>query len=190
MEKDASLRRHIGPRLSILLGQHKRHEIDLAKSPVAHDTVVAISIVFLIIRTKKKIRKKKRKKVFKNWGWQAWDDVIAYTKCLIAVPIPPFWTPFTYEAVIMPDKKGSSEKLSKLYEQYTLCVSREITLWKDRLTLPPIGFYFELCQSSKAKYQNISTTHSLNVTSRSKYNRDCSEFCILSHNFQTRLFDE
>ena len=54
MEKHASLRRHIGPRLSILLGQHKRHEIDLAKSPVAHDTVIAISIVFLIIRTIKK----------------------------------------------------------------------------------------------------------------------------------------
>ena len=61
MEKDASLRRHIGPRLSILLGQHKRHEIDLAKSPVAHDTVVAISIVFLIIRTKKKSKEKKKK---------------------------------------------------------------------------------------------------------------------------------
>ena len=174
MEKDASLRRHIRPRLSILLGQHKRHEIDLAKSPVAHDTVVAISIVFLIIRTKKKSKEKKKKKSVQKLGRQAWDDVIAYTKCLIAVPIPPFWTPFTYEAVIMPDKKGSSEKLSKLYEQYTLCVSREITPWKDRLTLPPIGFYFELCQSSKAKYQNISTTHSLNVTSRSKYNRDCS----------------
>ena len=41
--------------------------------------------------------------------------MIAYTKCLIAVPIPPFWTPFTYDAAIIPDKKGSSEKLSKLY---------------------------------------------------------------------------
>ena len=66
VEKDASLRRHIRPRLSILLGQHKRHEIDLAKSPVAHDTVVAISIVFLIIRTIIiKNRKKKRKSVQK-----------------------------------------------------------------------------------------------------------------------------
>ena len=92
----------------MLLSQHKWHEIDFAKSPGAQDTVVAMSIVFLIVRTK--VERKGGQKS----GWQAWA-VIAYTKCLIVVPIPPFWIPFTNEAAIMPDKKGSSEKLSKLY---------------------------------------------------------------------------
>ena len=50
MEKNASLRRHIRPRLSMLLGQHKRHEIDFAKSSGAQNTVVAVSIIFLIVR--------------------------------------------------------------------------------------------------------------------------------------------
>ena len=99
----------------MFLGQHERHEIDFAKSSGAQDTVVAMSIIFLIVRAKIK-----REKV-SNLGWQAWA-VIAYTKCLIVVPIPPFWTPFTNEAAIMPDKKGSSEKHSKLY-MYTF-VSR------------------------------------------------------------------
>ena len=89
----------------MLLGQHKRHEIDFAKSPGAEDTIVAMSIVFLIVRAKIKS--------------QSWDGklglLFAYTKCLIVVPIPPFWIPFTKEAAIMPDKKGSSEKHSKLY---------------------------------------------------------------------------
>lgn len=39
---------------------------------------------------------------------------LAYTKCLMVVPIPPAWTPLTYAAAIIPDKYGSSEKLSKL----------------------------------------------------------------------------
>jgi hypothetical protein len=52
MESIASLRRHERPRLSMFLGQHKRHEVDFAKSPVAQDTVVAMTIVFLIIRAK------------------------------------------------------------------------------------------------------------------------------------------
>jgi hypothetical protein len=38
-------------RSSMFLGQHKRHEVDFAKSPGAQDTVVSISTVFLIIRT-------------------------------------------------------------------------------------------------------------------------------------------
>ena len=63
-----------------------------------------MSIVFLVVRAKKRRS---------DLGWQAF--VVTYTKCLIVVPIPPFWIPFTNEAAIMPDKKGSSEKLSKLY---------------------------------------------------------------------------
>ena len=99
-----NLRRHIRPRFSMLLGQHKRHEIDFAKSPSAHDTIVAMSIVFFIVRARKE-----------SQGWDGKPgDVIAHTKCLIVVPIPPFWTPFTNDAAIMPDKNGSSEKHSKL----------------------------------------------------------------------------
>lgn len=48
----ASLRSHKRPRLSMFLGQHKRHEVDFAKSPVGQDTVVAFSTVFLIIRAR------------------------------------------------------------------------------------------------------------------------------------------
>ena len=48
----ASLRSHKRPRSSMFLGQHKRHEVDFAKSPVAQDAVVSFSTVLLIIRTK------------------------------------------------------------------------------------------------------------------------------------------
>ena len=66
--------------------------------------------------------------------WQSWG-CIAYTKCLIAVPIPPFWTPFTYAAAIIPERKGSSEKLSKLY--FHALISRSTSLMKfDSLALP------------------------------------------------------
>ena len=64
-----------------------------------------------------------------NWG------CIAYTKCLIAVPIPPFCTPFTYDAAIMPERNGSSEKLSKLYI-YALVGRVPSTLKIDSLALP------------------------------------------------------
>ena len=74
----------------MFLGQHKWHEIDFAKSSGAHDTVVAMPIVFLIVRAKIEKKKKRESKL----GWQARAD-IAHTKCLIVVPIPPFWTPFT-----------------------------------------------------------------------------------------------
>ena len=40
-----------------------------------------------------------------------------YTKCLIVVPIPPLCTPLTYAAAMIPDKNGSSEKLSKLFDR-------------------------------------------------------------------------
>ena len=55
--KHASLRSHIRPRLSVFLSQHKRHEVDFAEGPSAHDTVVAMSIFFLIVRAKSKKRK-------------------------------------------------------------------------------------------------------------------------------------
>jgi hypothetical protein len=106
--KHAGLRSHKRPRSSMFLGQHKRHEVDFAKSPGAQDTVVSFSTVFLIIRT----GKSKKKAV--NARSQI-KGYIAHTKCLIAVPIPPFWTPFTYAAAIIPERKGSSAKLSKLY---------------------------------------------------------------------------
>ena len=48
----ASLRSHKRPRSSVFLGQHKRHEVDFAKSPVAQDTVVSFSTVLLIVRTR------------------------------------------------------------------------------------------------------------------------------------------
>ena len=89
----------------MLLGQHKRHEIDFAKSPGAHDTIVTMSIVFLSFALEKRVQ---------GWDGEAWGMLFAHTKCFIVVPIPPFWTPFTNEVAIMPDKNGSSEKYSKL----------------------------------------------------------------------------
>ena len=50
--KHTSLRGHKRPRSSMFLGQHKRHEVDFAKRPIAQDTVVAFSTVLLIIRAR------------------------------------------------------------------------------------------------------------------------------------------
>lgn len=82
--KHVGLRSHNRPRSSMFLGQHKRREIDFAKGPGAQDTFIAEVIVFLIIRAKDRSKDKEGK-----FG-MASLDCIAYTKCLRAVPIPPF----------------------------------------------------------------------------------------------------
>ena len=81
MEKDASLRRHIGPRLSILLGQHKRHEIDFVKSPGAHDTIVTMSIVFFIVRARKESSR---------LGWRSLGNVICAHEMFYRCPYSSF----------------------------------------------------------------------------------------------------
>ena len=136
----------------MFLGQHKRHEVDFAKSPGAQDTVVAFSTIFLIVRAiiESKVR-------LYSWG------CIAYTKCLIAVPIPPFWTPFTYDAAIIPDKKGSSEKLSKLFI-YAL-VSRSSSTLKIAHS-PAQWVLFQYVRELSQTSLRTKETHSLNVTGR------------------------
>ncbi len=49
-------RGHVRPRLRILLGEHERHEINLAESTVRNDTVIAHAIVFFIITTAERVR--------------------------------------------------------------------------------------------------------------------------------------
>lgn len=108
MEKQHfGVRCHNRPGLCIFLRQHKRHQIDLSESPWAQHAVVSHTFILFVVGSDI-VRISARAKLAST------PVERPYTKCLIVAPMPPLCTPLMYPEQMIPERCGSSEKLSKL----------------------------------------------------------------------------
>ena len=98
-----NVRCHDGPGPGVFLRQHKRHQVDLSESAWAHHTVVSHTSILHVVGSDTQISTK-----------SVATPVRPYTKCLMVAPMPPFCTPLMYAVQMVPERCGSSEKLSKL----------------------------------------------------------------------------
>jgi hypothetical protein len=157
------VRGHDCPWLRVFLRQHKWHQVDLSESARAQYAVISHTFILFVVGSEIRISERVQHARCGPNG--------PYTKCFIVAPMPPLCTPLMNAEQMVPERCGSSEKLSKLCRRSAGMSAKLALVARLRYMRYMCSHDPQVDSRRQSRFRNkpmtLQVTHTLDVARRS-----------------------